>query len=58
MAEDTKTERELAIEWWSKIPTIEREILWLNQRVVKAYGRLAKNATGSEIELIWKKQLH
>ena len=41
------------MEWWSKIPTIEREQLWMTQNVVKTYSRFAKNATGGEIEKIY-----
>jgi hypothetical protein len=45
--------REVAMEWWSKIPTIEREQLWITQNIVKTYSRFAKNATGGEIEKIY-----
>ena len=48
------TNRLLAMEWWSKIPLIEREILWMNQTIVETHNRFAKNATGREIEAIWK----
>jgi hypothetical protein len=48
-----KTPRELALAWWNKIPTIEREQMWMTQTAVETHGRLAKNATGREIEVIW-----
>lgn len=48
-----KTLREIVIEWWSKIPTIEREQLWIAQPVVSGKGRFASSATGSEIEKIF-----
>jgi hypothetical protein len=50
----TKSNRELAREWWSHIPLIDREIMWMNQTIVETHNRLAKYATGREIELIWE----
>ena len=43
---------EQAKEWWSKLPLIDREWLWEKQDIVPTNGRLAKNATGEEIETI------
>ena len=39
-------------EWWSKLPLIDREWLCEKQDIVPTNGRLAKNATGEEIETI------